>query len=64
VGVAALVEIAVGIAHCLRLAAAEHDLEPYRLEAFILKAVNDAGRTGDAFPRAELSADAVILLCG
>src|SRR5438132_8209095 len=50
-GGAALVEIVVGIAHRVGAALAEHDLEIHRLEALVLKAVDHAGRAGDAFPR-------------
>src|ERR1700688_2160916 len=52
-GVSLLVELFVRIAHGLRLAAPEHHLEIDRREAVVLIAVNDPGRTGDAFPGAE-----------
>src|SRR5215471_3018339 len=57
--VASLVELLVRIAHGLRLAATEHDLEIDGLQAVVLVAVNDASRTGDALPRAEARGDAV-----
>src|SRR5262249_62229321 len=53
VGIAALVEVLVGVAHGLGLAASEHDLEVDRFEAVVLIAVDDAGGTRDAFPRPE-----------
>ena len=43
----------VRIAHCFGSGLAEHNLEIDRLEAVVLIAVDDAGRAGDAFPRAE-----------
>src|SRR5438477_13030457 len=52
-GVAALIEILVGVAHCVGAAFAEHDLEIDRLEALILEAVDHARRAGGAFPRAK-----------
>src|SRR5882672_3157049 len=56
---APLIKLLVRIAHGLRLAAAEHDLEVDGLQAVILVAVNDAGRTGDALPGSEARGDAV-----
>src|SRR5437588_833513 len=53
VGVAAFVELVVGVAHGVRLGAAEHHLEIDRLETVVLVAVNNAGRASDAFPRPE-----------
>src|SRR5215469_18138372 len=53
---AAAVELVIGVAHRLRTAAAEHDLHIDRFETVVLKAVNDPGRAGDAFPRAQLAA--------
>src|SRR5258708_2915245 len=44
------VELDIGVPHRLRTAAAEHDLEVDRLHALVLIAVDDPGRTGDAFP--------------
>src|SRR3954447_21238084 len=49
-GIAPLVEVLVGIAHGLGLAATEHHLEIDRPEAVILIAVNHPGRARDAFP--------------
>src|SRR5215475_3504882 len=49
----------IGVAHGFRLAATEHDLEVDGLEAVVLVAMNDAGRTGDAFPGAEARGDAI-----
>src|SRR5689334_2367933 len=57
-GVAALVELLVGVAHRLRAGAAEHDLEIDRLEAVVDVAVNDAGRAGDALPGPETRLEA------
>src|SRR5215471_5128730 len=54
---AAAVEFVIRIAHRLRAPAAEHDLHIDRLEAVVLEAVNDPGRTGDAFPGPEFAAD-------
>src|SRR5262249_27477431 len=48
-GIAVLVEVLVGVAHGLGLAASEHDLEVGRLQAVVLIAVDDAGGAGDAF---------------
>jgi hypothetical protein len=42
-GVAAAIEIVVGIAHRLGTAAPEHDLDIGGFEAVILIAVNDSG---------------------
>src|SRR4029450_8400576 len=39
-----LVQVVVGVAHRLGLAAPDHDLEIDRLEAVVLVAVDDAGR--------------------
>src|SRR5262244_2384457 len=61
-GIAALVEVLVGVAHGLRLAASEHDLEVDRLEAVVLIAVDDAGGTRDAFPRPETGGEALAAL--
>src|SRR5437879_13848879 len=55
-GVAAAIELLVGVAHCVGAALAEHDLEVDRLEALVLEAVDHARRAGDAFPRAEPAA--------
>src|SRR5271155_4031579 len=49
----ALVQLIVGIAHGVRLAAAEHHLEIGRRQRVVLETVNDAGRAGNAFPRSE-----------
>src|SRR4051812_3460937 len=48
-----LVEVLVGVAHGLGLGAPDHDLKVDRLQAVVLVAVDDAGRTGDAFPRTQ-----------
>src|SRR6516164_4185597 len=61
-GIAALVEVLVGIAHGLGLAAAEHDLEVDRLQAVVLIAVDDAGGTRDAFPGPEAGGEALATL--
>src|ERR1700730_189919 len=61
-GVSLLVELVVRIAHGLGLAAPEHDLEIDRREAVVLITVNDAGRTSDAFPRAEPRGQALAAL--
>src|ERR1700751_3464297 len=61
-GGAALEQPVVGIAHRLRLAAAEHDLEIHRLQAVVLIAVDPAGRARHAFPRAEPRGDALAAL--
>src|SRR5436189_5152704 len=45
--IAALEEILVGVAHGLRLGAADHDLKIHRLQAVVLISMNHAGRTGD-----------------
>ena len=55
---AAAVELVIGVAHRLGAAAAEHDLHIDRFETVVLKAVNDPGWAGDAFPWAQLAADA------
>src|SRR3982074_2757734 len=60
--VAALVELVVGIAHGVRLAAAEHDLEIDRPEAVILIAVDHPRRARDAFPWAEPRGQALAAL--
>src|SRR3954470_15614501 len=52
-------QLVVGIAHHVGLAAAEHDLEIDRLEAAVVVAMDDAGRAGDAFPRAEARGQAL-----
>src|SRR5262249_24778562 len=62
VGIAALVEVLVGVAHGLGLAASEHDLEVDRLEAVVLIAMDDAGGTQDAFPRPEAGGEALAAL--
>src|SRR6059058_3785180 len=54
-GVALLVEVVVGVAHRLGLAAPEHDLEIDRLQAVVLEPVDHARRTGDAFPGSEFA---------
>src|SRR5215470_7213469 len=56
---AAFVKLLIRITHGFRLSAAEHDLEVDGLQAVVLVAVNDAGRTGDALPGAEARGDAV-----
>src|SRR5262245_57200171 len=61
-GIAALVEVLVGVAHGLGLAASEHDLEVDRLEAVVLIAVDDAGGTRDAFPGPETGGEALAAL--
>src|SRR5262249_31764010 len=61
-GIAPLVEVLVGVAHGLGLAASEHDLEVDRLEAVVLIAVDDAGGTRDAFPRRETGGEAFAAL--
>src|SRR5262249_58950258 len=58
-GIAPLVEVLVGVAHGLGLAASEHDLEVDRLEAVVLIAVDDAGGTRDAFPRPQTGGEAL-----
>ena len=55
---AAFVKFFVGVAHCFRLTATQHDLKPDRLEAGIIVTVNHTGRAGNAFPRAEPSGQA------
>src|SRR3546814_6795792 len=60
--VAVLVELLVGIAHGLGPAAAEDHLEPDRLEAVVVVAVDHAGRAGDALPRPEAGRRAVARL--
>src|SRR5215469_877052 len=42
--------VLIGIAHRLRPATPEHDLHVDRFEAVVLETVDDARRTGDAFP--------------
>src|SRR5262245_39070833 len=59
VGIAALVEVLVGIAHGLGLAAPEHDLEIDRLEAVVLISVDDAGGTRNAFPGPKAGGEAL-----
>src|SRR5580658_2945387 len=51
--VAPLIELVVGVTHGLGPPAAEHDLDVDGREAGVLVAVDDAGRTSDAFPWAE-----------
>src|SRR5262249_51574746 len=62
VGIAALVEVLVGVAHGLGLAASEHDLQVGRVEAVVLIAMDDAGGTRDAFPRPEAGGEALAAL--
>src|SRR5215831_2529940 len=62
VGIAALVEVLVGVAHGLGLAAPEHDLEIDRLEAVVLVSVDDAGGTRNAFPGPEAGGEALAVL--
>src|SRR6185437_5753345 len=50
---AAAIELVIGIAHGLGLGGAEHHLEIDRLKAFVLIAMDDTGRAGDAFPGSE-----------
>src|ERR1700754_2530058 len=54
-----LVEVLVGVAHGLGLGAPDHDLKVARLQAVVLVAVDDAGRTSDAFPRTQPSREAL-----
>jgi len=61
-GVAAVVEVFIGVAHRVGAALAEHDLEIDRFEAFVLEAVDHAGRAGDAFPRAEAAPELMPVL--
>src|SRR5262249_26661148 len=61
-GIAALVEVLVGVAHGLGLAASEHDLEIDRLEAVVLISVDDAGGTRNAFPGPEAGGEALAAL--
>src|SRR5690348_6042266 len=56
------IEILVRISHRLRAAASEHDLEINGFEAVIHIAMNDAGRTGNAFPLSQPPRDAPALL--
>src|SRR5215470_14522279 len=51
--VPALVKLIVGIAHRIRLAAAEHDLEIDRFKRVILITMDNSGRTRNALPRPE-----------
>jgi hypothetical protein len=60
--VAPFVEILVGVTHGLWSSPSEHDLEVHRLEAAVLVAVDNAGRTGNTFPQAEPYGDAITLL--
>src|SRR5262249_9840675 len=57
-----LVELVVGVAHGLGLAASKHDLEIDRPQAVVLIAVDDAGGTRDALPWAETRGDALAAL--
>src|SRR6516225_9663164 len=61
-GIAALVEVLVGVAHGLGLAAPEHDLEVDRLEAVVLISVDDADGTRNAFPGPEAGGEALAAL--
>jgi hypothetical protein len=56
-GFAAGVERFVRVAHRLRSAAPEHDLEIDGFQAVIDVAVDDTGRAGGAFPRAQALVD-------
>src|SRR5262245_28339634 len=56
------VELLIGGAHGLGLGAPDHDLEVDRLEAVVLIAVDDAGRTGDALPGTEPGGQALAAL--
>src|SRR5438270_671459 len=58
VGVAAAIELVVGVAHGFRARAAEHYLEVDRLEALVDVAVDHARRAGDAFPGPEADVEA------
>src|SRR4030081_2083989 len=60
--VAPLVELVVGIAHGVRLAAPEHHLEIDRPEAVILIAMDHARRARDAFPWAQPRGEALAAL--
>src|SRR3979490_840200 len=60
--VAPLIELVVGIAHGVRLAAAEHHLEIDRPEAVILIAMDPARRARDAFPWAQPRGQALAAL--
>src|SRR3954463_15285318 len=57
-----LVEVLVGVAHGLGLGAPDHDLKVDRLQAVVLVAVDDASRTGDAFPGAQPRGEALAAL--
>src|SRR5215471_10897311 len=61
-GIALLVKLLVGVAHGLRLAASEHDLDIDRLEAGVLVAVNDAGGATDALPWTQPGVEALAAL--
>src|SRR4029077_4705192 len=54
-----LVEVLVGVAHGLGLGAPDHDLKVDRLQAIVLVAVDDTGRTCDAFPRTQPGGEAL-----
>src|SRR5262245_36670783 len=56
--VAPLVELLVGVAHGVGLAAPQHDLEIDGLETVVLVAVDHAGGARDAFPWAQAGGDA------
>ena len=56
------VQLIVGVAHGLRLAAAEHHLKIDRRKRLVLKTVDDAGRTGDALPWTEPGRDPLAAL--
>src|SRR5438067_3411895 len=64
VGVAAAIELVVGVAHGVGARAAEHHLEVDRLEALVDVAVDHARRAGDAFPgpEADVKAPAAFVL--
>ncbi len=48
----------IGVPHRFGFALANHNLEKYRLDAIVLIAVNDAGRAGNAIPRAQIDLEA------
>src|SRR5262245_3294492 len=60
--VAALVELIIRLAHGFWLAAAVHHLDLDQLERIVLIAMDDAGRTRDAFPWPEPRGDALAAL--
>src|SRR6202000_3496899 len=55
--VAALEQRLVGVTHGLGLAATDHHLEVHRLEAIVIIAVDHAGRSRNALPRAKPGRD-------